>query len=461
MVATPSLTLTITPPGGTATDYTQYLAWSGGTQQCEITQNFGRQGDTAVLALMEEHSGSPAVVIPVMSQVKLYDNHAAVTLFAGVVVDPVLCVHGPTLNEWDLHCTDYTTYADNAIVQAVRNGETVDEIVVSLTQAAGCGITAAKVADGGYVAPGPVLPTFVMNYTTLSSAWRRLATLGGQVTPYGWYVDESLNLHFYDQSTATASGVTFTTTPTVAGSLAEGHILLDSQFAYEWDGASIRNRIMVQGASQTITHGSYLTATPTDTWLGDGVTTSWPLRYQVTGTPVLTVGGTSVSVTVVEGSGTASGTWVVEQNTTGSWFLTASSAPAAGTVLEIWYDYKVPIVARANDTASQATYTGPNSGVFTEYISDQSLTTMDAALARAQRDRAEYAFAAERVTFNTGEEWLGWIRAGWTCTVDCGLVPDVQNGNSLGVNATFMIAANRVSFGAGGYRRCQLTAIRL
>jgi hypothetical protein len=463
VVAIPDLTLTITPPGGSPADYTEYLMYSGGNQQMTITQNFGRQGDTAVLTLYDEYKTTPHVIIPVMSQVKLIDNIAGQTLFAGVVNDPVLCPLGTNANEWDLNCTDFTFYADNSIIHAIRNGQSLDQIVVELTQEANCGITAAAVAAGGYVAPGPVLPSYVLNYNTLSSAWRSLATLGSQVTPYGWYVDENRQLHFYDQSTALATDVTFTTNPTTSGSTAQGHILLDSQFAYEWDGTSIRNRVLVQGATQTITAGSYTTSPPTDTWQANGADTSWPLRYTVTGSPTLTVNGVSVSVTVVSGSGTASGTWVVEQNTTGSWFLTAATPPAAGTILKIWYDYSIPVVAQANDLASQAAYTGPNGGIFEEYISDSSLTTTPMALARAMQDRQEYAFAAERITFDTSEDWLGWVRAGWTCTIDCALIPDSQRGWALGVNDTFIVTQNRVTFGESSspYRQCQITAVRL
>lgn len=462
MVAKPSLTLTITPPGGSPADYTKYLSWEGGNQQCQISQNFGRQGDTALLVLLDEHpDGRPSFVIETLSQIRLYDNIAGVTLFAGVVTSPGLCVVSPNLNEWDLNCTDYTFYADNSIVRIIRNGETIDSVVTELTNGARCGISAAKVRDGGFVAPGPQLPSFVLNYTTLSSAWRKLASLGSQVTPYGWYVDENRRLHFYDQTTALDSGVTFTTHPAVAGSTTEGHIAVDSQFQYEWDGTSIRNRILVQGATQTITAGSYLKAAPTDRWQANGVNTSWPLRYTVTGSPVLTVNGVSVPVTVVTGSGTASGNWVVEQNAIGAWFLTAASPPAAGTTLKIWYDYEIPIVAQANDRQSQAEYTGPNGGVFAEYISDTSLTTAAMALARAQRDRQEYAFAAERCTFDTTEEWMGWVRAGWTFTWNNALVPDSQRGYALGVNDTYLCIQNRVTFGRGGYRTCQITGVRL
>lgn len=461
MVARPSLTLTITPPGGSPSTYQQYLAYDGAQQTPSITQNFGRQGDTAVLPLVDEYASSPNVLVPPLSRLTLFDNVCSQTLFAGVVTAPVQSVTGTNRNEWTLGCTDNTFYADNAIVHGTWFGFTVDQIVIALTRQANCGISAVAVRDGGFVAPGPQLASFVLNYTTLSDAWRKLATLAGIVTPYGWYVDENLDLHFFDATSAISSGVTFTTSISAGsgGSTTEGHLLLDNTNGYTWDGTSIRNRILVQGATQTVT--TNLKGAATDTWRADGTQAAWPLRGSLTGSPTLKVGGVAVSVTVVTGGGTATGSWVAEQNVIGQWFLVAASAPAAGTLLQFWYNYQVPVVAAANDYASQSTYTGPNNGVFSEFISDTSLTTAPMALARAQQSRAEYAFAAERATFTSGEEFMGWVRAGQTFAYHNQFVPDSQRAWALGVTDTFIAIANQVTFGTGGYRQLALTGVRL
>jgi hypothetical protein len=430
-----------------------------------ISQNFGRQGDTATIPLVDDYgSGSPHFTIPVFSQVKLFDNVANQTLFAGVVNDPVFSPLGPTINEWDLGCTDYAFYADNAIVHGTFVGYTVDQIVIALTKQANCGISAASTRNGGFVAPGPVLANFVLNYNTLSAAWRKLAQLAGQVTPFGWYVDENRALHFYDATSAISSGVTFTTSPTAsgAGSQTQGHYDWDSTCSYEWDGASVRNQILVQGASQNITHGPVNSTAPTDTWLGNGAQTAWPLRYTVTGTPILHVNRVSQSLEVVSAGAQGTFEWQVIQNARGGWSLVnTESAPSPGTKIQIWYDYQVPIVARANDRASQSLYTGPNGGVFAEYINDTSLSTVPMALARARRESTEYAFAAERINFTTTEEFFGWVRAGETCTIINRYIPDSQNNYQPGINDTFIIIGNSVSFGTGGYRKLSLTGVRI
>lgn len=461
--ALPNLTLTITPPGGSATDYTQNLAYDGIASAMSITQNFGRQGDTAVFVLVDDWAGQahPNFIIKVLSQIKLVDNNLGQTLFAGVVNDPILYVDGANRNEWTLNCTDYTFYADNANVQGVFNGYSIDQIIVSLTNQANCGIHAATVANGGYVAPAPTVNTINFTYTTLSAAWRGLASQASSSTPYGWYVDENRNLHFYDSSTALNSGVTFTYAPTAAGlgSTTEGHFGRDSQFQYEWDGTTIHNRIIVQGASQT--KSPNVNGSPTDSWRADGTQAAWPLRFTVSSVSKLLVNGASKTATLVQAGTTSSAAIQVAQNQNGQYFLIFATTPSAGTTIRIWYTYSYPLTAISNNYTSQATYTGPNNGVYSEYISDTSLTTASMALAKAQAERQEYGFAVERATFDTTEEFWGWVRAGYVFQYVNGLVPDAQNSYTWGVNDTFICVSNSIAFNTGGYRVMTLTGVRI
>lgn len=461
-IAIPNLTLTITPPGGAPVSYATHLAWAGANQSPTITQNFGRQGDTALMPLVEDFgAGSPTVAVLAESQISLYDNTAAANLFSGVVTAPTQCVVNPTANEWDLACVDYTLYADNADAHGIFYGWTVDQIIISLTGQAGCGITAVSTANGGFVEPGPQLASYVLNQNPLSTAWRQLAALAGGSTPYGWFVDQNLELHFFDASTAQSSGVTFTNLPTVGGSLTEGHFIRDSQYALTQDATSLANKILVQGANQPHPGGSPSTASPTDTWVGNGAQSAWPLRFTVSGTPTLYVGGVEQTVTVASAGASASGAWVVAQNSVGAYFLIAATAPAAGVSLKIWYTYLTPIIAQAQDLPSQAQFTGPNLGVFERFVSDSSLTTPPMALARAQQMRTEYAFPVQRLTFNTSPDFLGWVRAGWTCAINNTLLYDPQSQTWGGINDLFIITANTVTFGAGGYRSMAITAVRI
>jgi len=461
-VPKPDIQLLITPPGGAEVDYTKYLTYEGANQEMTITQNFGRQGDTALFPLVVEHGGGIPFAIPPMSQVKLHDTIAGQTLFGGVVTNPAFCPLGVNLAEFDLNCTDYTFYADHSIVRFAPSGiSESDRIVVDLTNGAACGISAATTSNGGYVAPGPALPQWSMSYKTLSGAWRQLATQMGQVVPYGWYVDDERQLHFYDQDSALDSRVTFTTSPTTAGSITEGHIVLDTTFLWEQDGTSLVNRVLVQGATQAISFS--LSRGPTDHWLSDGYNTAWPLRYTVSSSPapVLYVAGVDTTVTTEDSGEAPSGAWSIISNSNGGYFLVSASAPYEGAEIQLWYAYEAPIIMQATDAQSIASYPGPNGGVFSEFISDSSLTTPTMALARAQQDRTEYAYPVQRVTFNTSPDFLGWVRAGYVFTLDCGLIQDPSRGYAMGVNDQFLATANTITFSDGGYRTCQITGVRI
>lgn len=461
ILALPNYTLLITPPGGSATNYTTRLAYSGTQNQMTVNQNFGRQGDTATLVLVDDWQGrtTPNFVIVPESQISLFDNTASQSVFAGVVTMPSLVVTGANLNEWVLSCTDYTFYADNIYVHGTFNGLTIDQIVVALTQQANCGISAATIANGGFVAPAPSLTTYSIGYTKLSSVWRSLAQLASQSTPYGWYVDQNRALHFVDATTATSSGITFTTAPTVAGSLTEGHIGAKGSFKYDFDGTTIHNRILVQGGNQTILTNRK--GSPTGKWLSNGVQDSWGLKFTVTGTPTLKLNGKATTVQVVRAGNISTATWQITQNANGQWYLTTSSPPSSGTLIQIWYDYQIPVTAQVDDKGSQAQYTGPNNGIFEELVSDSSLTTMPMAMARAQRERTEYAFAAERATFDSTEEFFGYLRAGQTFIYNNSLVNDSRRGNAWGVNGAFLCISNSISFSKGGYRKMTITGVRI
>lgn len=461
-----NMTLIITPPGGAPTDYSHNLAYTGASQSMTLNQQFGRQGDTAMLPLVDDYQGqsTPNFYIPVLSQVSLYDHNASTYVFAGVVNDPTLVVTGTNRNEWALSCTDYTFYADNALVKGTFNGMTIDQVVVEITAQAGCGITAASVASGGFVAPAPSIATISFNYVTLAAAWKQLAQLASQSAPYGWYVDQNLALHFVDPTTAINSGVTFTTSLTTGGSTTEGHVYEDTSFGYEWDGTTIHNLILIQGATQTIQQP--VTGNVTDTWVGNGGQTAWPLKFTPSSIVRLTVSGVQTTVTMLNPGTTATAdqTWVVTQNANGQWFLvTQGNAPGNGVKINMWYNYQVPVIAQASSPQSQATYTGPNNGMYAEYINDTTLTSVSMALARALRERTEYAFAAERTTFTTSEDWLGWVRAGQTFQYVNQYIPDAQNGYTWGLNDQFIVVSNSVSYvsGTGGYRQMAITAVRV
>lgn len=448
----PVIRLTITPPGGSAVDYSAHFAYEGVQTTPTISQNFGRQGDTAKLTLVDEYTTGP-FVIPVLSRIEWSDTTAGAVLFAGVVTDAQMIVTGPNRNEWVLQCTDYTWYADNAVVQGAYKNETVGGIITALTNSSGCGITA-----GPYVDPGPMISDYKTGFKALSKCWKELAKLAGGQVPFGWYVDENLNLHFSSAATAPDSGVEFTTDVTTQG--AQGHFELDSQFLYEWDATTIHNRVVVQGGSTNVL--AALDTQPTDTWQTDGTAKAWPLRFTPTGSMYMTVGDIPVTIQMVSaGTAGAPDGWAVQQNAASGWFLTAPSAPAGGQAIKLWYNYSQPLVMRNDNRASQNAFAGPNGGIYAEYISDSSMKTLSMAMARTKQELSEYAWPVERITFNSTEDFTGWVRAGQLISVTNSMIPNIGAG-TVGLTAVpFLVVQNTVNFTKIGLRQLQLVAVRV
>lgn len=506
---TPHLTLTVTEPGGSAINLAPFMAWSGATMQTTISSNFGRQGDTASIILVDDYSAtvagfsvpanSPHFFVKPFSTIVLTDEGAtsqpaAGVIFAGIVTNPQWRFTAPGRVEWMLQCVDFTYYADTAIIQGEYAGLTADYIMVDIVTKANCGLKAARVADGGHVYPGPTVPLANFNYEQLSSAFDTITKLASQAEVFGWFVDPERNVWFYPTSKSLPSGVTVTDEPSGnVPSISECHI--DSSLAYsmiyEWDATTFYTRCVVEGA--VITH-SYSASKakkgeipPTDSWVGNGVQSSWPLSYQpevssttlkaaagivstegsttISGAPYLVVGGVVQAVSINDGTSAITTPYQFVQATNGLWTLQVTKGvgaiPSGGTVIKIWYRYKLPVIAIANLPSQQAAIGGPNHGIFAELVTDSSLVTSASAYARARATLQEYGAPQERFTFYTDESWLGWFRCGQTFAGHLNQIPNSANGYALGLVGTFFVIQQMVLFQQGGFRKTQVTAIRM
>ncbi len=433
-------------------DLTEYVVQDHWT----VTQNFGRQGDTATFVLRDEHhTPAPSFVVKPLSTVTFSIANGP-TIFGGIVQNPRFQALSPQLTEWSLDCRDYTYWADSAIVHGTYVGDTADSVVKALTALANCGIST------NHVMPAPTVSAVSLNYEQLSSAWQDLAKLASVNEDYAWFVDASgatPDLWFYGASQAPASGITFT--DDVTGQPTDTLGFYKPDFAYEYDGSSIRNSCIVRGATYS--------GKRTDNWLGNGAATSWQLTYPLnsstTNAAALTVGGVATQLTINTNSGTITTPYQLTQALNGQWSLVVTpgvgTAPGPGVLVSLAYSYQAPVVARYDDLASQRSIGGANGGVYQMYLNDTSITTLSTAMARAQAEAQQYGVPQERVTFVTTEGWPGYIRAGYTFTFQSQFVPDSENGYAAGISDTFMVVSNTVSGVQGNYRTQNIIAVRL
>ena len=500
----PQLSCFITPPNSATVDYGHYLAYQGGKNGISVSQNFGRQGDTATISIVDANYStgvppnlkvSPSFVFPSFSVVKLFDQTAYnyylgqgalpqdaddnATLFYGYVQTQTLYINSPTEAEWTLSCVDFSGYANAAIVQGTFEGISMGNAVVDLVKKANCGINASLVSDGGFVEPGPILPRTVIHYQNLTSALQKVSKMASSQSAYGWYVDSQLNLHYYDQQQAYDSGVVVTDKPTVEGYLSyyECHIDQGAGLQYEFDGSSLYNRALVVGGS--ITHSTTLKKPPTNSYVGDGQTSSWRLSYvpdtsaravttqtlKKTVLPAITVNGVQQSISIFDGITPVTDKWTIAQNNDGTWSLKVTpnygTIPTTGSVIHLWYRYRSTITAQADLKQSQNAIGGLNKGIFAIVVNQQSISTTAGAYQRATRELAEYGHPQEKIVFTTNEEWIGLWRAGQLFILDSSLLLDSQRNFAPGLYAQYMITQQTINVTQGGYRKCSVTGIRV
>jgi hypothetical protein len=492
----PQIACYITPPHKPTVNYGNKLAYSGGNNQISVTQNFGRQGDTATFDLIDGNYASgeppnlvvhPTFVIPAFSVVKLIDTAALTyygdddraSIFYGYVAHPQLSLNGVSEMDWYLSCVDPGGYANASVVQAVYEGIPMGDAIVDVVRKSNCGVQANTIVNGGFVEKGPTLNRTVIHYTNLTKALQKISKMASSQSAYGWYIDSTMNLHFYDQQQAPDSGVTVTDTPTAAGLLSytECHMDLNQKITYDFDGSSLYNRALVVGASKTIT--TTVKEKPLDTFVGDGSTTEFKMSYvpdttvqsastakaTKTTLPVVTVNGVQQTITIYDGTTAVTNQWTIQQNPNGSWVLAVTPnfgvTPGAGAKISLWYRYKLTITAQVDLKQSQNAIGGPNRGVFATVVSATSLDSTAAAHQRGARELAEYGHPQEKIQFYTSPEWIGVWRAGMTFILDSQFLLDSQRGFAPGLHAKFMITQQTVTFTQGGFRQWQVTAVRV
>lgn len=449
-------------------DLTQYLEQDTWT----ITQQWSRQGDTATFYLVDEHPSiteggvSLTFTVQPLSQVVFVDNTLGVTLFSGLCTYPELTRPGPNLAYWELQCTDWTYLSDRALVQLDTSNMTTDQIVLAAVANANCGINAA-LAPAGFVYPGPLVVRAKYIFNTLSAALTNTVQLAATYTSWGWYIDENRNLHFYPLANAPVSGITFSDnlTAQIGGnspvSTTFGFYDVDN-FMYGWDATQMRNRAVVRGSTYFVAQ--------VDTFVGNGSQTAWPLTQAPDTTAIssinLKVAGVTQTVSAQLGTSQTTA-FVIQPNLSGQWFLQVNgsfgSIPGAGASIVMKYKYVAPNIAEVTAPASIAKYASlPNRGVFSVYIADTNLQSLEAAQLRGQTEVHTFGYPEDRVQFYTTDDWPGHIRAGELFTFINSSTPDFYNGGSVGINDTFIVVQLTIqaSDKGAGYRVYQITAAR-
>jgi hypothetical protein len=228
-------------------------------------------------------------------QVKIYDQTTRL-VFSGYISNPNTApdgFRGSLIHS--LSCIDRHFLADKRSVQASYVNKTCGFIVQDIARnvLAAEGVTIAQIYDGltpsTALYPGPALypggnvgliPEANFSYCKVSEAFDALVTqASASGVPYYWQIDELKRLWFVPY------------TAVVNSTLVDGTQIDDT-----FNPPRITRQNPLYRNSQTVTGGVQQTVLQDETRKGDGNTTAWPMNFDLSTVPTITVNGAARTV---------------------------------------------------------------------------------------------------------------------------------------------------------------------
>jgi len=325
--------------------------------------------------------------------------------FAGIISKVTLAwtSSDKRINVWQVECDDYTPMLDRRLVVEVYENYTADEIISDIITKYCSGFTVVNVMTGS-----PLIETTGadFNYKPPSECFKWLCDYTG----WQWYVDYSKDIHFFDPS------ILLETAPMT---LTTGGRFRNLKHSIDQQG--LRNRVYVRG-------GTMLSDFQTIEWKADGVARSWVLPFgphDVT----FSVGGVAKTVGIENVDEEASYDYMLNFQEKYIRCSTGTSAPADGTTMSLVAKQDIDVITYSEDTASQAALAAVQSGdgTYEHVIVDDSIVTLEAAVAMADADLREHADPRVKGSFET--ETGGWA-TGQLVTI---------NLTDRGINNTYVV----------------------
>jgi hypothetical protein len=330
-------------------------------------------------------------------------------LFAGIVVkvelDETLPDH--STNVWSVDCDDMTAELDRKLVVESYENVTADYIFRDIAAKYCPGFTTNGVRTGA-----PTVEKIIFDYIYPSECYKQLCDYVG----WHWQPSYYKDLSFFS--------VDELATPAPMKLTPGGRF---RNLKHTIDQTGLRNRVYVRG-------GTMLSDPFTYEIKADGVARIWPLPHKPHNLTML-VGGAPVTV----------GQENVDDETSKAYlfnfeekYVKASSQTATvtgGTTISFTYQYDIDVITMVEDIASQQAIAAVQGGdgVYEYVITDDSLTTIEAAEAAGNADLRDHANPTVKGSFET--EVPGWV-PGQLVDID---LPD------RGISGTFLVQKVTIS----------------
>lgn len=335
-------------------------------QSLQIADQLNEQANTADFVLYDLHGlGVPETDDEVIVRVN------GVKLFAGTVVKTTYTQLGVLADKISINCVDHTRILDRHLVSATFTNMTDKEIIEAIVDQFVFNVG----VDAYYVSEGVTVSQISFNYIPASQAIKQLAELSAR----SWFIDYDKHIHYFPRQTLQAPFQI-----TSAGSYHKNLQLAK-------DSSRLRNRVFVRG-------GTEITTDPiTERVVADGERRTFNLAekpHDIT----ITVDAVPQTVGIKNIDEADDFDWLVNFQEKYIEAGTATLTPTSGQVVEISYNYDVPVLVSVEDAVS----VGQN-GIYEFAIIDSQIATTQQARDRAVAELTDYANDLVDATYTTYE----------------------------------------------------------
>lgn len=319
---------------------------------------------------------SGAKDIPALGDnVELYED--GVKIYGGVITERSDYIEGGVLKGYNIRAKDYTQLLDRKLVTKSYINQTARNIILDIISAFTIGFTTNNVA-----AYTPNLGSVKFNYEPVSKAIQKIADLIG----YDWYVDYDKDIHFFGGDVNPAP---FDITDN-NGKLEFATLRFDRNIL------ELKNNVFVRGGQYQSTISE---ANAVDKYAADGEQRVFSNIYRYSNINVKVAGAAkTIGIDNITDPDTVDCLYNFQEKAIK---FRDNNKPANGTVVTIYGDAYIPLIAQARDQISIAAY-----GEYQHIIIDKTISSVSEAQTRAKAELVKWSEGSYEGSFITLEKGL-------------------------------------------------------
>ncbi len=302
-------------------------------------------------------------------------------LFAGIIDEVKETAKGNSITFYDCSARDYSYLINRRLVVESYENKSADHIFRDIVSKYAQGFTVSHVEIGA-----PIIEAISFDYKSPSECFKEICDYVG----WEWYVDYDKDLYFFNPAELNQPA------PIIINNMASFRKLKHSV-----DVQALRNRIYVRG-------GTYLSDFVTYEYKADGKQRAWILPYKPHELTVSVGGGALITPGVENEDDEAAEIWIVNSKEKTVRLAAAQPGISEGTTVSFTFQYDIDVITMVDEIESQiaiAAVQGGN-GVYEYLITDESLSTIEAAEAAGNAELRQYANPKVKGSFET--ETTGW-----------------------------------------------------